>query len=309
MGRSLAKAILILVSTTSLAACGGGTGTNSVSAGWSPVSGGTSTGGFGGTTTGTTTNGDQYKTYDQLVGDQTFVGSFASTQSQGLPRYQGATGGGSNSITYTAATNSYTVQYFGYAPETFRLGYDAAARKTFAVEQFGAPGTLLYTRYLQLSRDSDNNDEIVRATFGVPTRSTDKPLGTATYKQVGFVGNAVRKEGDIGVQYGLANSRLDLSVDFAAETLDMRLALIGTPVAGGADKALGTYVNTGRDFALAGASLFGNLKREGQTELVGGYQGHFFGPQAAEYGLTFRITDGVNQPTLVAGGAVGGRKQ
>jgi hypothetical protein len=104
---------------------------------------------------------------------------------------------------------------------------------------------------------------------------------------------------------------LDLSVDFAAETLQMRLALIGTPVAGGADTALGTYVSSGTDYGLlqGNANLNGILKREGQTEVVGGYQGSFFGPQAAEYGLTFRITDGVNQPTLVAGGAVGGRKQ
>jgi hypothetical protein len=310
MTRSLAKIISVLVSTTLLAACGGGSGTL-MSAGSSFVSGAGPTGSSGSAGPGTTPATDAYKTYDELAGDQSFVGSFASTQSKGLPRYQGALGGGSNSITYTAATNSYTVQYFGYAPEAFRIGYDPVAGKTLTIEQFGAPGTLRYTRFLQLSRDKDFNDDIVRATFGVPTRTNDTPLGKATYKQVGFVGNAVRKEGDVGVQYGLANSLLDLSVDFAAETLQMRLALIGTPVGGGADTALGTYVSSGTDYGLlqGNANLNGILKREGQTEVVGGYQGSFFGPQAAEYGLTFRITDGVNQPTLVAGGAVGGRKQ
>jgi hypothetical protein len=203
MTRSLAKTIMMLLATTPLVACGGGTGTNSVSTGLPAATagpppagfgGGTSTAppptGFGGnTSTGTpATPAASYKTYDQLTGDQSFQAS-----SEGIDTRKPFTDRGAiyspDIIDYSAATNTYTLTYTSVGKETFLNGNDPVAGTTFNIKEFGAPGTFNYTRYAEYSRNRISNTDIGLAVIGVPTLGTDQPAGVARFPVFSFRGH------------------------------------------------------------------------------------------------------------------------
>jgi len=294
----------LLALAAPLAACGGsGEGVLSVGGSAPP-------GGGGGTPP--PTGSEPYQTFDQLTGDQTFAANGASIDVKSPPQYQGGSSSSNASIVYSAADNSYKATFYGIDFGSYKLGFDPVAGTTFTLDNLatGVGGPLLYTRVATFSRDSDGNNRVARAVIGVPTRPGDTPVGTATYQQVGIMGNAARTE-DSGVAfYTLGNSKLDMSVDFTANTFNVALTLLGTPINGGADQQLGFYTPRPGSMFMSGAGFSGKWTREGSTSTyVGSFNAQFFGPKAAEYGLNFNINDEDSAPKLSAAGVAVGKKR
>lgn len=298
---------LVLALATPLAACAGGSGDTLVASGGSIPTGGGGAPGAPAPGAPAPSAPLRYLTFDQLTGDQTFETSFASGETAGAPFYQGASSVG-GTIAYSAATNTYTVDYYGFPLETYKPGRDNLAGTTFNFEKIS--DELLYTRVASWSQDRVNDREVHRGAFGVSTRRGDVPPGgTASYRQLGFFGNAVRREGGSVTSYDLANSTFDLSVDFNAGTFDAKLALVGTRAGGGANVDLGTYtINPGSGRAST-FGFGGTWRQAGVESYVGFFSGEFFGPQAAEYGMSFSINNPDNTPTLNAHGVVVGKKR
>lgn len=134
--------------------------------------------------------------------------------------------------------------------------------------------------------------------MGVQTKDADAPTGSASYKQSLVVGQAIRGN----TLYDLKDSTLDLMYDFSSFAIDVKLNVIGTPGGGGANVVFGSYTQDTLYNAFRGY-FAGFLKREG-GERRGEIVGRFFGPGAAELGVSFSIADGFD-----AAGVVVAKKQ
>jgi hypothetical protein len=129
-----------------------------------------------------------------------------------------------------------------------------------------------------------------------PTMPT---TGSASYKLDGGIGgNGFDSASGKYYQFLNGDSTGSLGVDFATGNINLLLHLIGAEaVAGGADKDFGNYTGTGA-ISSGTAQYGGTIAGDG----TGKFDGAFFGPDAAETGLTFFVNNGT---TGVNGVAVG----
>jgi len=314
----LAKTIMILLSTTPLAACGGagtdapstvstgGFATGSFGTGGGGTGfGGTGGGGTGGGGTGGggTSGGGTYPTVASLTGDQALHAStgeivLKDTAQRDRVDYRQL---GEN-VQYTAATNTYTLR--GVATEFAGFTTDPTAiRSRVTVNDAG--GELAYSRMSRWDH-GDSAGRVGFVTYGLTTRNEDTPSGSISYRQVGFHGAAFRQENGQEAQYDLKNSTLDLKYDFSNFSLDMLMTLIGTPMAGGADQTLGLFAE--KDNTVVGGKNFihGLLVKPGADTVMGAFSLRFYGPGAGEYGLAFGL--GANSEVKAAGAAAGRRR-
>lgn len=305
-------ASLALMLAIPLAACGGAGGGGPVTAGSSGGSGGgTVGGGSGGGGTGGVGGGgggspQGYPSFAALAGDQTFNGPVAQMDTRGTTA-QGTSSQGYVDVNYSAANGTYTLNYFGFDPEVHTLTAAPLNGRTLTMDGHNAPGLgLTYTRLLTWTSEPGftNRGEITWGVIGVPTRADDRPTGKADYETTAFVGNAVRLESGQNIPYDLKNSQFRMTYDFATDLVDARFTLIGTPLAGGADVALGEY------YPRDNSARF-PLTRDGLAagDYAGFWDEKFFGPQAAEFGISFQIYDPTAAQPLSAAGVVLGRKK
>ena len=210
---------------------------------------------------------------------------------------------GTLSVAYDAAANSYTIadeaasrtftsadtrtsdgafEYYtqveGTTTNELKLFRSGASNQTLA---------LTYVSYANWSneiRGTQTTRQLARyAVFGVPTTTATMPrTGTATYAGVAD-GTAI-----VGGQaYSLLGSTGTVSADFATGVVRTTLALSGSdPVSNSAGStALGTLTGVGA--VSTGTSRYtGTISGLG-SNVSGSFGGGFFGPGAAETGLSF----------------------
>ncbi len=321
-----AKTIMILLSTTALAACGGaGTDSPSTVSGGGFVTGGGGTGvggtvdtgsgrsgGTGGGSTGGGVTGGggtggggggTYPTMASLTGDQAFTASSGEIVLKDTARLDRVDYAGfGEAVEYTAATNTYTLDGIGREWADFTTDPTAIRRRITVTD---AGGELAYSRMSRWDH-GDTTGRVGFITYGLMTRDEDTPSGSISYRQVGFHGAAFRQENGQEAQYDLKNSTLDLKYDFTTFSLDMLMTLIGTPMAGGADQTLGLF--TEKDNTVAGGrnNIDGFVVKQGTDTVMGAFSLRFYGPGADEYGLAFGMS-ATNE--LKAAGAAAGRRR
>lgn len=128
----------------------------------------------------------------------------------------------------------------------------------------------------------------ILALTGIPSRSADLPAtGRVQYTRSSFAGEAVvRAPNRAATSYGLTNSTVTLTVDFAARTIVSEIRVIGTPRQGGADILLATVSGTagfdGQSNIRATAPDYPSVDKA----IIAGA---VFGPAAAEAGFLVNL--------------------
>lgn len=134
------------------------------------------------------------------------------------------------------------------------------------------------------------DEDISYFVFGVPTLFASRPTtGTATYSGIAegvFAGGSNR--------FDLTGTST-LSADFGANTINTSLTLSGVERTDSTNTIdLGTFTGSGNIVQFSGSNIAGfqgNLTNTSNSLLTGNFDGSFFGPNAEEFGYSFRLDE------------------
>jgi hypothetical protein len=319
--RKILNSLAIAALSTSLGACGGG----------------------GGGSVASTPAGPPRPTYTKipdLAGNQTFQTAssgfrYAAPGGASVPptSFSPAPLGSGPTIAFNAATGDYTLAINGFS-ETYtsadldrtntdpkvqrfvRLGANGEFVSRFSLNTPSPNGVdLSYTRTGEWNSRADTavGGRSYFAVGGVPTIASDMPrTGTATYgatrvSGIAFLRNPAFNGGN-EFPHTLDGSSANFSADFADGSVRSQLVLSGRPAVSGQQLPpifIGNFVGNGR--IISGSNAFsGTLSPVGGSTLTGSFQGAFFGPQAAEYGLAFSLGGTFNGGAFTADGTQAG---
>jgi hypothetical protein len=288
---------ILLVLPLALSACGGGsTGTTSVAS--TP-----------------TTPGVTYTRLADMSGDRTFqtAGVHYASAAGGISGPVADAVGSGVVVRYTAASDSYqltapdgTTASFG--PANFNASASSPNVPNVIVYQNGSEAlrltvptssgvALSYTLVGNWLHPGTSGMNIYVAVGGASTLASDMPrTGTANYT-IGVGGSAVVPNGLGGATGNPLNgtSTGTFAANFGTGAINTSLHLVST---GGTD--FGTFTGTGT-IGSNSSGFTGTFAGTTSSAFSGG----FFGPQAAEVGMSYFI----GTPTFSAAGAVTGVKQ
>ncbi|WP_211295019.1 transferrin-binding protein-like solute binding protein [Novosphingobium guangzhouense] len=224
-----------------------------------------------------------------------------------------------STITYDPTTGTYTARLahpYGVSSGTYTFDpahatSSSASRTYYRVEtadasvtgyisKFGDQNPVIALSYMTFGDmavevdDSPNGSIHNFFVFGLNTKAIDRPhAGTASYSGVAYGYGSVQQLGYVGAVSG--QSRLD--ADFGAGTLTLALNL-NTSEAG--PRSLPQYSFAG---SIANDGFYGNTAS-------GHFQGDFYGPNAAEFGALWSVSDATlpGGPTNISGLAVGTKR-
>lgn len=276
------------------------------------------------TPTPTPTPVASYSTFDGLTGDQTYPTGCVSLQILATPflppkrTISPATDFGNGlQFTYTAATQIRALNGDGVSVSFSPTDYSAinsgadtdAWLKSVGSDylRLKAPtwaGTrMVYNRVFYLDTKKDNVTFSYTCITGVPTLAFDVPtLGTADFPKIGFDATAVFERAGNFNSADLTQTVVSFQADFTAKKVTVVLHLILT----GTD--LGTVTGSGTIDGATGR-FSGSWSSTDHTVTGGNFAGSFFGPQAQEFGLTYRVQEQVFSTSYLSSyGAITGSR-
>ena len=190
----------------------------------------------------------------------------------------------------TTVTEYAFVQNGTTAGQTFRgefLNNTVASKVTT-----DAGLALLRTSYAAYLR-ADSTAGAHRITYGVwgyPTLSTDMPAPTTAVPVVtGTYTSRIAGRGITAAGVVRLSGTVTINVNFGTGAVAMT-ATVNTVGAGGVETFYGTYKGTG-SIAVGATTFTGNF--DATSPIPGNFTGAFFGPQAAELGLSFAASGSI----------------
>lgn len=162
-----------------------------------------------------------------------------------------------------------------------------------------------YVRFIDYS-DVGTRARVLAVT-GIPTLSSDVPTsGSVTFTRTLVAGTAYLTTTNPAnpTELVLSKSTLSLTIDFSRQIVTTRLVLVGTPLGGGTDIAIGTVSGTVTFSGVSSGLTYSSTNFVNSDQLIA--SGALFGPQGREVGLlasfVFRGSGGLVQGVALGAG-------